>query len=118
MDDILRELLLNGYMIYPKNGKFILRKEAIPTNQIVLPEMEFSVWEEAVDWAKKSLQSPIFNWIVTIRFNRGLGIEYKNLAEIQTRSKEEAQAQAEKLAERHFSDPKVVISEVRVRLKK
>lgn len=118
MNDALRDLLLNGFIIYPKDGKFVLRKESVPSNPTVMQEMEFSCYEEASTWALNNLHARIADWIVTVRFNRGLGIEYKNLPDVQACTREEAKNKAKNLAELHFTDPKVVLSEVRVRLKK
>lgn len=118
MNDILRDLLLNGFVIFPRNGKFILKKESMPCNPTVISEMEFESCDEAIDWATNNLHVQVYDWIVTVRFNRGLGIEYKNLPDVQASTLDYAKTIAKKEAERHFIDPKVVVSEVRVRLKK
>lgn len=118
MNDILRDLLLNGFVIYPKNGNYVLKKESMPSNPTVIPETEFKCCDDAINWALSNLRMEVYDWIVTVRFNRGLGIEYKNLPDVQSPTLEHAKVAAEKEAEKHFTDPKVVISEVRVRLKK
>lgn len=116
MNDILRELLLNGFMIYPKNGKFVVKKEAVPTNLVVCKETEHDSYELAVEFASFMLNSPkITDWTVIVRYNRGLGVEYKNLPDVRAEGKEQAKVFAERMAEQILAGYK--ISEVKVRLK-
>jgi len=118
MNDILRDLLLNGFMIYPNNGKFVVKKEAIPANPAVIKESEYDTYDLAVEAAVNMLQTPqMAEWGAIVRYNRGLGIEYKNLPDVRATSKEEATAMAEMLADTVLGGS-AVISEVRVRLKK
>lgn len=118
MGDELRDLLLNGFMIYPSNGKFIVKKESVPTSAYQLEAQECNSYGEAVELALQILRTPkLLSWVVTVRYNRGLGIEYKNLNDVFASSKEEAQDLAENLAETHFKKQKVMISGVKVRLK-
>ena len=117
MNDILRDLLLNGFMIYPNNGKYIVKKEAVPTNPIILKESEYDNYDLAVEAASTMLNTPqVVEWVAIVRYNRGLGIEYKNLPDVRATDKEGAKAMAEVLAEEILGG--TVISEVRVRLKK
>lgn len=118
MNDILRDLLLNGLMIYPNNGKFVLKKEAIPSNTFVFPESEHDTYELALEAAKAILYAPQeTEWSVIVRYNRGLGIEYKNLPDVRAATKEEAKTMADALAQTTLGQS-VAISEVRVMLKK
>jgi len=118
MNDILRDLLLNGFMIYPNNGKFIVKKEAVPSNLIVLSETEYDSYELAVEAAGAMLNTPqVVDWVVIARYNRGLGIEYKNLPDVRAANKEQAKALAEYMAGEILGGSAVVISEVKVRLK-
>jgi len=117
MNDILRDLLLNGFMIYPNNGKFVVKKEAVPTNPTILKESEYDSYDLAVEAAANMLQTPrMAEWGAIVRYNRGLGIEYRNLPDVRATSKDEAKAMAEKLADKVLGGS-AVISEVRVRLK-
>lgn len=117
MNDILRDLLLNGFMIYPNNGKFVVKKESVPSNPTILKESEYDSYDLAVEAAVNMLQTPqSVEWVAIVRYNRGLGIEYRNLPDVRATSKDEATAMAEKAAERVLGG-NVVISEVRVRLK-
>ena len=116
MNDILRDLLLNGFMIYPKNGKFIVKKEAVPSNLTVSKEAEYNSYELAVEAAESMLSTPkLTDWTVIVRYNRGLGVEYKNLPDVRAENREQAKVFAERMAEHLLADSKV--SEVKVRLK-
>lgn len=79
-------------------------------------------FEEAVEIVYKALQESksrpvVGEFIAIVRYNRGLGIEYKNLPVIQATSIEEAKLQAAEDAERIVGGPGVDIREVRVRPK-
>jgi hypothetical protein len=118
MNDILRDLLLNGFMIYPNNGKFVVKKEAVPSNPAILKESEYDSYDLAVEAAVNMLQTPqSVEWVAIVRYNRGLGIEYRNLPDVRATSKDEAHAMASRLADKVLGGGNVVISEVRVRLK-
>lgn len=118
MNDILRDLLLNGFMIYPNNGKFIVKKEAVPSNLTILSETEYNSYELAVEAANTMLNAPkMVDWVVIARYNRGLGVEYKNLPDIQATNKEQAKTLAEYMAGQLLVGSAMVISEVKVRLK-
>jgi hypothetical protein len=117
MNDILRDLLLNGFMIYPNNGKFVVKKEAVPTNPITFKESEYDSYDLAVEAAANMLQTPqMAEWETIVRYNRGLGIEYRNLPDVRATSKDEAKSMAEGMAEKILGGS-AVVSEVRVRLK-
>jgi len=119
MGDELRDLLLNGFMIFPSNGKFVVKKESVPSSQFQIEPMERSSYAEAVELALELLRKPVENyWIVTVRYNRGLGIEYKNLNDVLASNYDDALQKAEIVAENHFKKQKVMISGVKVRPKK
>lgn len=119
MGDELRDLLLNGFMIYPSAGKFIVKKESVPASQFQIEAHECSSYADAVNLALELLRRPLEScWIITVRYNRGLGIEYKNLTDVFASSYEDAVQKAEIIAENHFKKQKVVISGVKVRPKK
>ena len=114
MNDILRDLLLNGFMIYPNNGKFIVKKEAVPLNLTVFKETEYDSYELAVEAAGAMLNNPqMVDWKVIVRYNRGLGIEYKNLPDVRASNIQNAKALAEVMAGELLGGA-VVISEVKV----
>lgn len=119
MNDILRDLLLNGFMIYPdSNGKYMMRKEAVPSNQNIIEETQFDNYDLAVDAAASLIYAPkIKNWTAIVRYNRGLGIEYRNLSDIQSTNKDDAQKIAENMAEKVLAADNTIILEVRVSFK-
>lgn len=118
MNNILRDLLLNGFTIYPNDGKFFVKKEAVPSNLKVIKATEYDSYELAIDAADAMLNAPqILDWTVIVRYNRGLGIEYKNLPNVQATNKEQAQSIAEYMTEQLLFGPSMVISEVKVCLK-
>jgi hypothetical protein len=114
MSDILRDLLLNGFSIYTKNGKFILKKDSVPSNSTTIDETEFANYELAVEAAESFLKTPqLVEWSVIVRYNRGLGIEYKNFPDVQAASKE----QAEIIAKQLLVNCELQILEIKVILK-
>jgi len=115
--DTLKDLLLNGFMIYPCGNKFVVKKESVPFNLIAIEEKEYDNYEIAIEAANNMLKTPLMaDWSVIVRYNRGLGIEYKNLPDIRASNKEEAKIFAENIANEFFNDS-VLISEVKVILK-
>lgn len=118
MNDPLRELLLSGFMIYPCNGKFIVKKEKVPSSDYGLAEKEFNTYIHAVDYAIKILQTPRLQfWSVVLRYNRGLGIEYKNFSDVYAASKDEAVILANEQVESILKEMKIKSFEIKVKLK-
>mgnify|MGYP003326182445 FL=1 len=118
MSEELRNIMMSGFMIFPSNGKFILKKQAVQESDFHLDETEFSKYEDAIEFAIKTLKQPrMSDWTAIVRFNRGLGIEYKNLKDMQAETYEDACVKAEKQAESLFYKQKVIISEIKVRRK-
>ncbi len=80
-------------------------------------------FEEAIEIVYHSLQESKAKQAISgefyaiVRFNRGLGIEYKNLPVIQATTIEEAKMKATEIAEKIVGGPGVDIREVRVRPK-
>lgn len=100
MNDILRDLLLNGFMIYPANGKFAVKKESVPSNPQLIGETFYENYDLAIEAAGQMLKTPkSINWTAIVRYNRGLGIEYKNLPDICASNPVEAKEMAQKIAE-------------------
>ena len=58
MSDSLQMLLLNGFMIYPSNGKFVVKKESVPESCYSLEIKEFNTYGEAFDYAIEILHKP------------------------------------------------------------
>jgi hypothetical protein len=80
-------------------------------------------FEEAVEIVYRALQDAktkkpvIGEFVAIVRYDRGLGIEYKNLPVIQATTIEEARAEATEIAEKILGGPGVDIREVKVRPK-
>lgn len=104
----MNELLSNGIFVFPVSNQFCVKKEEI--------EQLFSSYEEALDYANSILKPPVIsNYLAIVRYNRGLGIEYKNLPIIQAFSLEEAQRIAANIAEKTLEGAD--IREIKVRFK-
>lgn len=119
MSDQLRDIMMSGFIIYPSNGKFIVKKEAVPESNYNLAEYECDSYGEAIDYAIEMLKKPIlYKWSAMVRYNRGLGVEYKKLNEIESETYDLAMQIAVGEVELIFKKQKVTISEIKVRLKK
>lgn len=103
---------------YGPNGKFSVSKHPVYENPTSMEEQICESIDEALVEAEKFLETPnLFFWSAIVRFNRGLGIEYKNLADFEAVSYEEAIKMAKIEAEKLKKDPKIIILEIKVRLK-
>ena len=119
MSEELRDIMLSGFLIYPSNGKFIVKKQSVPHSDFTVDEKECNTYTEAIDFASSVLKEPkVIFWSCIVRFNRGLGVEYKNLNDIKAETYENAVNLAEIQFNNIFNNPKIIISEIRVRLKK
>lgn len=94
-----KKLAENGLVIYLKKNKFVLEKKKTELNQISKNIEEFDCFEEAVSDAFNFLEKKS-NWLAIIRYNRGLGIEYRNISVLNIENKEEAKKIALKEAEK------------------
>lgn len=118
MSEELRDIILNGFLIYPSNGKFIVKKEAVPESNYSIDATECDTYGEAIELAIETMKKPrLVTWSGIVRFNRGLGIEYKNLTLIESENYEQACEIARLQVEDFFKNQKVVVSEIKVRLK-
>ena len=118
---LFERLLKIGFSFYKEYGpnqKFVVSKHAVFEDPSVLEDISCDDLDEAIKIAQGFLNKPKnFVWQAIVRFNRGLGIEYKNLPEIEAKSLEDAEVQAKILAEKMKKDPKLIILEIKVRLK-
>lgn len=115
--DILRDLLLNGFMIYQHNDKFFLKKESVPSNSIIIKELSYDSYDLAIEAATQMLSTPqIIKWTAIVRYNRGLGIEYRNICDISASDRSSAKNIAKELADIMF-DGMTIIHEIRVYIK-
>ena len=117
METTICELMTCGFMIYPSNGRFVVKKQAVPGSNNSIEEMEVSSYEEAVELAKQLLAKPVLkSWSVVVRYDRGLGVEYRSLADVVSESHEQAVLMAQGQADLVF-DRKTRIAEIKVRPK-
>lgn len=106
------------YKEYEQNGKIYVSKHPVFDNPTLLDETACDSFEDALKVAENFLNSSVkLTWLAIMRFNRGLGIEYKNLPDIEAANYEEAIKLAKLQAEKSKIDPKIIISEIKVRLK-
>jgi predicted RNase H-like HicB family nuclease len=116
---MLHDLMLNGFVIYPKEDKFFLEKIAVPTFPAIITAQAFDTYEQALNYAADVLQEhkekTLREYSTIVRYNRGLGIEYKNLPVIYAANIEEGKIQAQHLAEKILRGAKIL--EIRVRPK-
>jgi hypothetical protein len=114
----LCEIMLNGFLIYPSNGKFILKKEATSESFFTLDVMEFSSYGDAIEYASEIILKPkLNNWYAIVRYNQGLGVEYKKINDIFAENHESAVEIINDTVKKMFKNKKVVISEIKVKLK-
>lgn len=115
--DIMRDLLTNGFIIYSNNGDFIVKKEPVPNNTLVIKEQKFNNYEAAIAAAVELLKTPpLIEWEIIVRYNQGLGVEYKNLPTIFSKNQHQAKLMAEYNVSLFF-EKLVKISEIKVRPK-
>lgn len=115
--NLFKEIITCGFVIYNQEDKFILKKNSSKISNLVLEEKEYSTFEEAIQVAKDLLfgLTPK-EWIIIVRYNRGLGIEYKNIPTILATTREEADSLAKKQI-KNFFDSTVKILEIKVKPK-
>lgn len=114
----LRELILNGCLIYPKGNKFAFRKESVPNNNSIIEENVYDNYDLAIQAAMDFLQElEIIEWTVILRYNRGLGIEYKNFPNFKAKTREEAEVLAQNMVSKILVNSKIKVQEIRLRPK-
>lgn len=113
---LIRDLMINGFVVYPKDDKFILEKISVPSFMKFITPQPFDTFEQALEFASEILQkhlSGVKQFNVIVRYDRGLGIEFKNLPNIDAKTIEEAQIVAQKHAEETLKG--YIIHEIRIR---
>lgn len=97
-DKILREFLSSGLVISLNGDLWQVEKRATTICPQVDAPLFFATYEEAVNAMNIMFEyycSKLFEFKITVRYNRGLGVEYKNLPNIQAKSRNEAKKIAE-----------------------
>lgn len=109
-------LVTNGFVIYEKQEKsWILKKVATKNNENVFSDMVFETYVSAKEFALKSIVCKDM-WIATVRYDRGLGIEYINIDNILAKTKSEAHNIAYDILMKKLHD-KNIIKEIKVKNK-
>ena len=104
---------LNGIIIYANmHGKFILEKISTQKNDSFQDKLEYKSFDDATaaGWLLVNRQK---EWQAIVRYDRGLGIEYKNIFSIFALTKEEAKIIALNNAEKILKDSTII--EVKLR---
>jgi len=109
------ELIKNGFIIYPKDASFGMQKVSTPSNSEKLDEKIFPSYQEAMDFAKSFMKRELHNFTAIVRYNRKLGVEYKNLPLIEAKDIEIAKQKANLLAQELVGEQHII--EIRVRPK-
>lgn len=99
MDGLTKELTVAGFIVYPHGSNFVMMKVATPLDNRVLGPNHFDSYEQAAEKAQELYIQREFNFSAIVRYNRGLGIEYRNIREFSAFSREEAQKIAQNKAE-------------------
>jgi len=111
MENTLRELMNNGYLIWKDKGEYYLQKISTSANpKDFIPtaspphtnKKKFHTFEMALEEANRLMH--LVRYSAVVCYNRGLGQEVKNLPNIEASSVEEAHKQAEKLAAETLSN--------------
>lgn len=99
----------NGIIIYlNESNKYVVEKKKSALNKKEIKKKLFAKYENALEYSNQLIEKK--EWKGIVRYNRGLGIEYKNI-KITAQKKQEAQIEAENLAKNILGD---YIIEVRV----
>lgn len=118
--DLIKNLMLNGLLIYQDGTEFLIQKIDVPNNKTKIDnEDKFESFESAFEVACHllNMQQASKSWIPTVRYNQGLGVEYKNLHEVFAPNKEMALKLATEAAYQYFRNmPAVVIKEIKVKI--
>ena len=118
----IQELMSFGYIIFPAHaGEFALRKIPTPLSNIELLTTTFATYELAMAAAEKHhlklSDGQEKEWVAIMRYDRGLGVEYRNLLNILAKDYAAAIELAEEKAGFILKDePKAVIEQIKVRL--
>ncbi len=115
MENQLIELTGLGFVVCP-NGQGKWEVVRFFDGKIVFATAD--TYEEAVGQAHEKLRQPkLQEYTATVRYHRGLGVEYKTLPAIQALTLDEARRAASEQAEQLLGASGVEIREVRVRPK-
>jgi len=98
----LNDLVENGFLVYMEQNRFLVEKIPTKLNKKHINKNYFDSLEESVEFIRKCMKNK--DWKTIVRYNRGLGIEYKTLKTIEAESLEEAKKMAKAEAENLLGD--------------
>lgn len=110
------QLVTNGFVVFKdEDKKWILKKISIKNSSDSIDQMIFESYDKAKNFALGFINHKN-HYIAIVRYDRGLGIEYKNFDNIIAKSNDEAYENAFKLMLKHVDD-KNMIKEIKVKNK-
>lgn len=111
------QLLTNGFVIFKEEEKkWVLKKVSVKNSDEYLDPIFFESYESAKSFALTFIQKQI-SWNAIIRYDRGLGVEYKTFENIIADCESKAQETAYELMLEILKD-KNLIKEIKVKKKK
>ena len=114
MEEIYKELLNLGFIIFQNADKFAVQKVSLPHSPQVLESKEFKTYEEAINFAKSYIAKKNQSYHAIIRYERGLGVEYFSVPNIIANDEDEAKTIALDKSNL-LANPKVKVAEVKLR---
>jgi hypothetical protein len=113
--NILQLLIDAGFSIHYDEGSYVVTGNGMDGTYERFRSLQHAV-EFAFYELNKLAEAKKHEFTVIVRYNRGLGIEYRNLPNIEATTLEEAKAKAAEICNKTFS-AKDVIHEIKVRPK-
>lgn len=110
----IKELNEFGFILYSVETKIGVQKVSTPKNNLYFGEKIFENLNLAEEFIKKLITEQKKVYKAIIRFDRGLGIEYKTIENIRSNDEKEA----EKIALENsqlLKNSKTIIAEVKIR---
>lgn len=98
----LKQLVENGFLIYLEEEKFVVEKKPTLFNKIIIEKKYLETIEEAIEFVNNCTKEK--RWKAIVRYNRGLGIEYKNIDNLLGASLKEVENIAKLEAEKILGD--------------
>jgi hypothetical protein len=102
----IKVLVENGFLIYMEKNEIIVEKKATPLNKKRVDRTVFYTIEDSLKFIEEFINKK--EWKAIVRYNRGLGIEYKNLGVFEADSIIQAKETAKKNAESILKDYNII----------
>jgi len=98
----IKTIVDSGFLLYLSNSKYIVEKRPGTLNRREAKDRSFERIEDAISFINEIIN--LKEWKPIIRYNRGLGVEYRTLSVIIAPSLEEAKKKALEEAEKTLGD--------------